>query len=118
MLSNDEKRDLVFVPLAHPAEGHVIMWLKSKGNEINKASKAIMVIESNRASMDVKAIKDGYLAKIITWEGETTKVRAVVVLIMTLEGGIVSIAEGDGGSNDATTPAPVVSAEVGPTTGG
>ncbi len=41
-------RRLVFVLLAHPAEGHVVMWLKSEGDEI-EAGKVIMPTASPSA---------------------------------------------------------------------
>ena len=45
-------------------EGKVVSWLKNEGDEIS-AGEAIMVVESDKADMDVEAFEDGYLAKII-----------------------------------------------------
>lgn len=78
-------------------EGRVVTWLKSEGDEI-EAGEAIMVVESDKADMDVEAFEDGYLAKILTQEGETAEVGAVVALVAALQGDIASVAEGDGGS--------------------
>mmetsp|Transcript_29859 Transcript_29859/g.60063 ORF Transcript_29859/g.60063 Transcript_29859/m.60063 type:complete len:654 (+) Transcript_29859:140-2101(+) len=74
-------------------EGRVVSWLKSEGDEI-EAGEAIMVVESDKADMDVEAFEDGYLAKIITDEGETAEVGAVVALIATEEADIEAVAAG------------------------
>ena len=74
-------------------EGRVVSWLKSEGDEI-AAGEAIMVVESDKADMDVEAFEDGYLAKIITNEGESAEVGAVVALIATEEADIEAVAAG------------------------
>ena len=55
--------------------------------------------------MDVEAFEDGYLAKILTDEGETAEVGAVVALVAALEGDIASVAEGGDDVNGAAAPA-------------
>mgnify|MGYP000370015652 CR=1 FL=1 len=80
-------------------EGRVVSWLKSEGDEI-EAGEAIMVVESDKADMDVEAFEDGYLAKILTAE-----VGAVVALVAALEGDIASVAEGGDDVNGAAAPA-------------
>eukprot|EP00578_Thalassiosira_sp_NH16_P017546 CAMPEP_0181118532 /NCGR_PEP_ID=MMETSP1071-20121207/23129_1 /TAXON_ID=35127 /ORGANISM="Thalassiosira sp., Strain NH16" /LENGTH=656 /DNA_ID=CAMNT_0023203039 /DNA_START=118 /DNA_END=2088 /DNA_ORIENTATION=- len=86
-------------------EGRVVSWLKSEGDEI-EAGEAIMVVESDKADMDVEAFEDGYLAKILTEEGETAEVGAVVALVAAEEGDIAAVAEGgDGGADGAAAPA-------------
>ena len=74
-------------------EGRVVSWLKSEGDAI-EAGEAIMVVESDKADMDVEAFEDGFLAKIVTQEGETAEVGAVVALIAALEGDIEAVANG------------------------
>ncbi|KAL3823234.1 hypothetical protein ACHAXA_003513 [Cyclostephanos tholiformis] len=95
-------------------EGRVVTWLKSEGDAI-EAGEAIMVVESDKADMDVEAFEDGYLAKILTREGETAEVGSVVALVAALEGDIASIAEG--GGDDAAPPAAAIVAEAGPAAG-
>jgi pyruvate dehydrogenase E2 component (dihydrolipoamide acetyltransferase) len=85
-------------------EGRVVTWLKAEGDEI-EAGEAIMVVESDKADMDVEAFEDGFLAKILTQEGETAEVGAVVALVAALQGDIASVAEGGGGGDDAAAPA-------------
>lgn len=86
-------------------EGRVVSWLKSEGDEI-EAGEAIMVVESDKADMDVEAFEDGYLAKILTDEGESAEVGAVVALVATDEADIAAVAAG-GDANGAAAPAPV-----------
>jgi len=79
-------------------EGRVVSWLKNEGDAI-EAGEAIMVVESDKADMDVEAFEDGYLAKIITNEGESAPVGEVVALISALESEIGDVVESfEGGS--------------------
>ncbi|KAL7546433.1 hypothetical protein ACHAWF_009771 [Thalassiosira exigua] len=87
-------------------EGRVVSWLKEEGDEI-EAGEAIMVVESDKADMDVEAFEDGYLAKILTGEGETAEVGAVVALVAELEGDIAAVAEGGDGEVADGASAPV-----------
>lgn len=68
-------------------EGKVVSWLKAEGDPIS-AGEAIMVVESDKADMDVEAFEDGYLAAIITEEGASGLVGAPVALIAEEEGDI------------------------------
>jgi len=71
-------------------EGKVVSWLKSEGDAIS-AGEAIMVVESDKADMDVEAFEDGFLAAIITQEGETGAVGAPVALIAAEESDIPAL---------------------------
>lgn len=93
-------------------EGRVVSWLKSEGDAI-EAGEAIMVVESDKADMDVEAFEDGFLAKIVTQEGETAEVGAVVALIAALEGDIEAVANGssvNGAAAVATATEPAAAA--------
>jgi len=61
-------------------EGKVVSWLVSEGDEIS-AGDAIMVVESDKADMDVEAFEDGVVAKILVEEGEMAPVGQAVALI-------------------------------------
>uniref|UniRef100_A0A7S4QIL9 Dihydrolipoamide acetyltransferase component of pyruvate dehydrogenase complex n=2 Tax=Ditylum brightwellii TaxID=49249 RepID=A0A7S4QIL9_9STRA len=76
-------------------EGRVVSWLKSEGDEI-EAGEAIMVVESDKADMDVEAFEDGFLAKILVGEGESAPVGDVVALIASEESEIDDVAAGGG----------------------
>lgn len=91
-----DKPDFEFSQIDMPAlsstmkEGKVVSWLKSEGDEIS-AGEAIMVVESDKADMDVEAFEDGILAAIITEEGESGAVGAPVALIATEESQIPAL---------------------------
>ena len=78
-----------------------------------------MVVESDKADMDVEAFEDGFLAKILTEEGETAEVGAVVALVATEEGDIAAVAAG-GGGEEAAAPAAeeAAPADAAPAAGG
>lgn len=71
-------------------EGKVVSWLKAEGDPIS-AGEAIMVVESDKADMDVEAFEDGFLAAIITGEGDSGAVGAPVALIAAEEGDIPAL---------------------------
>jgi pyruvate dehydrogenase E2 component (dihydrolipoamide acetyltransferase) len=71
-------------------EGKVVSWLKAEGDPIS-SGEAIMVVESDKADMDVEAFEDGFLAAIITGEGETGAVGAPVALIAAEESDIPAL---------------------------
>jgi pyruvate dehydrogenase E2 component (dihydrolipoamide acetyltransferase) len=84
-------------------EGRVVSWLKSEGDEIS-AGEAIMVVESDKADMDVEAFEDGFLAKIVVGEGEMAPVGQAVALIAETEADIPAvIASFEGGAAPAAT---------------
>ena len=72
-------------------EGKVVSWLKEEGDEIS-AGEAIMVVESDKADMDVEAFEDGFLAKIIVKEGESATVGEAVALIAATADEIAAVA--------------------------
>eukprot|EP00534_Pseudo-nitzschia_fraudulenta_P007555 CAMPEP_0201147362 /NCGR_PEP_ID=MMETSP0851-20130426/8909_1 /ASSEMBLY_ACC=CAM_ASM_000631 /TAXON_ID=183588 /ORGANISM="Pseudo-nitzschia fraudulenta, Strain WWA7" /LENGTH=635 /DNA_ID=CAMNT_0047423169 /DNA_START=110 /DNA_END=2017 /DNA_ORIENTATION=+ len=85
----------VFMPALSSTmkEGKVVSWLKSEGDEI-EAGEAIMVVESDKADMDVEAFEDGFLAKILVDEGEMAPVGEAVALIAASEDEIDDVAAG------------------------
>lgn len=89
-------------------EGKVVSWLKGEGDAV-EAGEAIMVVESDKADMDVEAFEDGFIAAIITDEGESTAVGAPVALIAANEADIPALqayaATLSGGAPVAAAPA-------------
>jgi len=92
-------------------EGRVVSWLKSEGDAI-EAGEAIMVVESDKADMDVEAFEDGFLAKILTGEGESAEVGAVVALVASSEDDIAAVANGGGAAAPAAAPVVEAAAPV------
>ena len=97
-------------------EGKVVSWLKAEGDPIS-AGEAIMVVESDKADMDVEAFEDGFLAAIITAEGESGAVGAPVALIAENEADIAVLQAYAATLSGAPAPAAVaVAAPVAATT--
>ena len=63
-----------------------------------------MVVESDKADMDVEAFEEGYLARIITPEGGTQAVGASVALLVSSLDEIASITPFDGAIASTSTP--------------
>ena len=110
------KTELFAEPILMPAlsstmkEGKIVTWLKDEGDEI-EAGEAIMVVESDKADMDVEAFEDGFLAKIIVAEGEMAPVGEAFALIASSEGEIDADAAAAAGS--AASPAEEAAAPSG-----
>jgi len=90
-------------------EGKVVSWLKAEGDPIS-AGEAIMVVESDKADMDVEAFEDGFLAAIITDEGESTSVGSAVALIAAEEDDIPALQTYAGTLSGAAPPAAAAAA--------
>lgn len=90
-------------------EGKIVSWLKEEGDEV-QAGDAIMVVESDKADMDVEAFEDGFIAKIIVGEGEMAPVGEAVALIASSEDEIAEVAAGGGGEVAAAPAAPAAEA--------
>jgi pyruvate dehydrogenase E2 component (dihydrolipoamide acetyltransferase) len=110
-------------PITMPAlsstmkEGRVVSWLKSEGDAIG-AGDAIMVVESDKADMDVEAFEEGFLAKILTQEGDMAPVGQVVALVAALESEIPTvIAAYEASVNGGGPAAPVAEAAAPPAAG-
>lgn len=108
--------DAVGVPITMPAlsstmtEGKIVQWLKNEGDRI-EVGDAVMVVESDKADMDVEAFEEGFLAKIITSEGEAAAVGAPVAMLAASEAEIAAVAaSGGGAAAPAEASAPVAAA--------
>lgn len=95
----------VFMPALSSTmkEGKVVSWLKSEGDKI-EVGEAIMVVESDKADMDVEAFEDGYLAKILVDEGEMAPVGDAVALIAFSEEEIDAVVAASGDGSAAPAP--------------
>lgn len=97
-------------------EGKVVSWLKSEGDKV-ESGEAIMVVESDKADMDVEAFEDGYIAAIITEEGESAAVGTPVAFIAANEADIPALktyasSVGGGPAPVAAAPAAAASPKV------
>ncbi|GMY29274.1 dihydrolipoyllysine-residue acetyltransferase component 4 of pyruvate dehydrogenase complex, chloroplastic [Fagus crenata] len=65
-------------------EGKMISWIKSEGDKLSKG-KSVVVVESDKADMDVETFYDGILAAIVVPEGESAPVSAPIGLLAETE---------------------------------
>ena len=62
-------------------EGKIVAWSKKVGDKVSSGD-VLLVVESDKADMDVESFDDGYLGAILTPEGGTAEVGATVAIIV------------------------------------
>lgn len=99
----------VLMPALSPTmtEGKLAKWVKKEGDTV-KAGQVIAEIETDKATMEVEAVDEGTLAKILVAEG-TEGVAVNTVIAMLLEDG-ESAADLDKAAANDKKPAAVASA--------
>lgn len=83
-------------------EGKIVSWIKSEGDVLSKG-ESVVVVESDKADMDVETFYDGILAAIVVGEGETAPVGAPIGLLAETE---EDIAEAKAKAASASSSAP------------
>lgn len=83
-------------------EGKIVSWIKSEGDLLSKG-ESVVVVESDKADMDVETFYDGILAAIVVGEGETAPVGAPIGLLAESE---AEIEEAKARANNSGAPAP------------
>jgi pyruvate dehydrogenase E1 component subunit beta len=89
----------ILMPALSPTmeEGNLSKWLKKEGDTVT-AGDVIAEIETDKATMEVEAVEEGTIAKIVVAEGtENVKVNAVIA-ILAEEGEDLAEAAEKGGS--------------------
>lgn len=74
----------ILMPALSPTmkEGNLAKWVKKEGDKI-KAGEVIAEIETDKATMEVEAVDEGILGKILVKEGtENVAVNSVIALIL------------------------------------
>lgn len=64
--------------------GKIVEWSKSPGDKVEKG-ETVLVVESDKADMDVETFYDGYLAVIMVEAGEEAPVGSAIALIAETE---------------------------------
>ena len=114
----------VFMPALSSTmtEGKIVSWAKSAGDKVEKG-ETVVVVESDKADMDVESFYEGYLAIIITEAGEMAQVNDAIALLAETKEEIeaakqqaASMANGNGNgvAEAAPTPAPAPTPEAVP----
>lgn len=83
-------------------EGKIVSWVKSEGDKLSKG-ESVVVVESDKADMDVESFYDGYLAAIIVDEGNSAPVGSAIALLAESEEEI-ALAQSQKGSAAAAEP--------------
>lgn len=65
-------------------EGKIVSWVKSPGDKVAKG-ETVVVVESDKADMDVESFFDGYLAVILVNAGEEAPVGSPIALVAETE---------------------------------
>uniref|UniRef100_A0A1D1Z8C3 Dihydrolipoamide acetyltransferase component of pyruvate dehydrogenase complex n=1 Tax=Anthurium amnicola TaxID=1678845 RepID=A0A1D1Z8C3_9ARAE len=65
-------------------EGKIVSWMKSEGDRLSKG-ESVVVVESDKADMDVETFYDGYLAAIMVEEGGVAAVGSAIALLAETE---------------------------------
>ncbi len=76
----------VFMPALSSTmtEGKIVSWVKSPGDKIERG-ETVVVVESDKADMDVESFYEGYLAVITVQAGESAPVGAAIALVAETE---------------------------------
>lgn len=76
----------VFMPALSSTmtEGKIVSWVKSPGDKVEKG-ETVVIVESDKADMDVESFYEGYLATIVVQAGEVAGVGATIALIAETE---------------------------------
>ena len=95
----------ILMPALSPTmtEGKLSRWLKKEGDEI-KSGDVLAEIETDKATMEVEAVEEGFLAKILVPDGtEGVAVNAVIGVLVEQKGEAIDAPK---------APAPVAAAPV------
>ncbi|MBW4516777.1 MAG: 2-oxo acid dehydrogenase subunit E2 [Timaviella obliquedivisa GSE-PSE-MK23-08B] len=99
----------VFMPALSSTmtEGKIVSWVKAPGDKIEKG-ETVVVVESDKADMDVESFYEGYLATIMIPAGESAAVGAAIALIAETEAEIdTAIQQASQASAPAAASAPI-----------
>jgi len=97
----------VFMPALSSTmtEGKIVSWQKSPGEKVEKG-EIVVVVESDKADMDVETFYTGFIAIIIVQAGESAPVGSAIALVAETEAEIeTAIQQAQGKSQPAVTPA-------------
>ena len=101
----------ILMPALSPTmeKGNLAKWLKKEGDAI-KAGDVIAEIETDKATMEVEAVDEGILAKIIVPEGSQDVPVNQLIAVIAGEGEDVKAAAGGAGASKPAAAAPAAAA--------
>lgn len=112
----------VFMPALSSTmtEGKIVSWVKSPGEKVEKG-ETVVVVESDKADMDVESFYEGYIATILVPDGEAAPVGAAIALVAETEAEIATAQQQSNGgatqsSKEDVTTSPGQVADIATTT--
>lgn len=108
----------VFMPALSSTmeEGKIVSWSKEPGDKVEKG-ETVLVVESDKADMDVESFYGGYLAAIAVPAGGVAKVGAAIGYVAETEAEI-SEAQKKAAAAESAAPAPAVAPAPAPAPAG
>ncbi|MEL7357269.1 MAG: dihydrolipoamide acetyltransferase family protein [Cyanobacteria bacterium J06560_6] len=110
----------VFMPALSSTmtEGKIVSWAKSEGDKVEKG-ETVVIVESDKADMDVESFYEGYLAIIMTDAGEMAQVNDAIAYLAETKEEIEeakqkAAAGNNGGASSAPAPAAAPAATPAP----
>ncbi|XP_020110762.1 dihydrolipoyllysine-residue acetyltransferase component 4 of pyruvate dehydrogenase complex, chloroplastic-like [Ananas comosus] len=95
-------------------EGKIVSWVKAEGDRLSKG-ESVVVVESDKADMDVETFYDGILAAIVVPEGQSAPVGAPIGLLAESEDEVpLAKAQALSQSQPQTPPSPPPPSEATP----
>ncbi|KAF8025084.1 hypothetical protein BT93_F2052 [Corymbia citriodora subsp. variegata] len=94
-------------------EGKIVSWVKSEGDKLAKG-ESVVVVESDKADMDVETFYDGYLAAVMVEEGGVAAVGSAIALLAETEEEIAEARSRAGDNSSSSSPPPEPSAAPAP----
>jgi Pyruvate/2-oxoglutarate dehydrogenase complex, dihydrolipoamide acyltransferase (E2) component, and related enzymes len=97
----------VFMPTLSSTmtEGKITSWLKSPGDRVQKG-ETILVVESDKADMDVESFYEGYLGEILVPAGSTAPVGSILAYVAETEEELKNLPNQTKSAPTVTTPPP------------
>lgn len=99
-------------------EGKIVSWIKSEGDKLSKGD-SVVVVESDKADMDVETFYDGILAAIVVEEGDVAAVGSPIAFLAETEEEIelakAKALSSSSSSSSSTSPSPAPSPAPAPT---
>jgi pyruvate dehydrogenase E2 component (dihydrolipoamide acetyltransferase) len=86
-------------------EGKIVEWLKKPGDKVERG-ESVLVVESDKADMDVESFNEGFLAAVLMPAGGTAPVGETIGLIVETQAEIAEV-QAKAPAAPAAVPAPV-----------
>ena len=93
-------------------EGKIVEWLKKPGDKVERG-ESVLVVESDKADMDVESFNEGFLAAVLMPAGGTAPVGETIGLIVETQAEIAEV-QAKAPAAPAAAPAPAAATPAAP----